>query len=313
MDIMSTVEPKLQRVLSIMLVLGAFAGSQMEEKEQRFTITGKAVIPVSIIVWKFVYLAIEWCIRVPGAKLTNGWTTKIVDGYPVWNWVTGILHGIVILPALFWYYASAAPEDWLVQQPLAGDGGEPWSWVWSWPWLEGVLSMPLFTLPLTRTDGLDLVASDGTGAHIILEQIGCAVIGFLLKDLYLPMQWAFMIHHILAVAGVMASIIFPTAGGLVLFCICQVETGSSIYDIYGLSPGKLTLLLYTVGMSISNYLGSKIIIEVTHMQDVGLWWRVVYGITGWGLIVLRWAGLATALLKELTPAPTRGKDEKKSN
>lgn len=314
--IMSTVEPKLQRVLSVMLVLFACVGSQMEEAEQRVTVLGKAAIPVSIFVWTAVYLGIEWCTRVPGAKLTNGLTTRLVDGYPMWNWITGILHGLVILPALFWLYVAAVPDAWL--EPSATPASPPWSWAWSWPWLESILSMPLFKLPIIRSDALDLGAVDGSGAHLILEQTGCAVIGFLLKDLFLPMQWAFMIHHLLAVAGVMASIVFPTAGGLTLFCVCQVEAGSSIFDVYAVAPSKATLLLYTVGMSMSNYLGSKIIIEVTHMAEVGLWWRVLYGITGWGLIVLRWAGLANALVSALSAAPKKSgtdadTDAKKGN
>ena len=88
--------------------------------------------------------------------------------------------------------------------------------------------------------------------------------------------------------------------------------------MYAVAPSKATLLLYTVGMSMSNYLGSKIIIEVTHMAEVGLWWRVLYGITGWGLIVLRWAGLANALVSALSAAPKKSgtdadTDAKKGN
>ena len=63
-----------------------------------------------------------------------------------------------------------------------------------------------------------------------------------------------MLHHIFAVTGVMAGIVFPTTAGMLAFNVIQVEAGSAVYDVYNIYPSKLTAILYAAGMSISNYM-----------------------------------------------------------
>lgn len=85
----------------------------------------------------------------------------------MWNWITGIIHGAVVLPTLFGFYVATLPhERWELDQKA-----------------ESLLTMPLFQSEWIRTNSIIFTAPEHSElrAYVWLEQSGCAVLGFLLK------------------------------------------------------------------------------------------------------------------------------------
>lgn len=50
--------------------------------------------------------------------------------------------------------------------------------------------------------------------------------------------------------------------------------------------------------------GAQIIMTVTALE-IGIGWRVLYFISGWGLVFLRCGGLVTSLLSDVAVVPTK--------
>ena len=74
-------------------------------------------------------------------------------------------------------------------------------------------------------------------AHLYLEQVNFAVIGFLIKDFCWRLEWAFAFHHMFSILGCALCALFPAYAGAVSLNAAQCEFASAAFDINNILPG----------------------------------------------------------------------------
>jgi hypothetical protein len=185
-------------------------------------------LPCCIIVWTICYIMICGSVKKCWGKER---AMEKVAGYPGWSWMVGLFHGGLILPCL------------MLMSILAhcSESGEVF--------MEGQWFTTLF-----------MQGTWGTAeslSRILLEQVHCAVIGYMLKDfcgLYGKdgLEMGFVLHHIGGIAGCSMCLHFPSLVGLVAFNAVQCEFASAWYNLSVLYESTILNAIYVVLMGASN-------------------------------------------------------------
>jgi hypothetical protein len=242
---------------------------------QRFLLP---LLPCSIIVWVVIYLII-------GKAVVNCWGKKlsesIMEGFPGWSYMINLFHGGIILPLLL---VLAVHSHCIESGERVGSGH----------WLA------TFFIDGKWESGEAL-------SRIILEQINCAVIGYLLKDFVVSYPsgldiW-FILHHVGAVAGCSLCLYFPSLIGIIAFNTVQCEFASALYCLAILyHSSMLPRLLYILLMTLS-ILASIAIGILVHNAPIENHFKYSYSFLSVLIVLIRFGGLILQL-KDLCCGPS---------
>ena len=136
------------------------------------------------------------------------------------------------------------------------------------------------------------------------------MIGYEAKDFWpgMGLNPAFFVHHIFVFAGCGICLAADAGLGLLIFIAVVAESGSGLYNLDALFPGRTSLrTLYMLGMTCSNSFamwGAAEFVENT-LVDLGI--RVSYAVVVGLLVILRTAGQVLELRK-WRAAPSKALD-----
>ena len=228
-------------------------------------------LPISILTWTIIYIALCGNMK---QCLGKNKASKLIDHYPGWSYLVSVFHGGFILPFLF--IAATLAHCW--------ESNESFS--------EGQW-MTTFLVNGTYGTAESL-------SRILIEQINCAVIAYLLKDFCgvhpKGLDAAFLGHHIFAIAGCTLCLYFPTLIGIIAFNTVQCEFASALFCLSILFPSSMTHALYFVIMAISNILTIPIFF-IVWKSSVNNFLKQTYGVLSVLLVLLRCGGWLLALRK----------------
>jgi hypothetical protein len=246
-------------------------------------------LTVGIVAWTVLYvLVIRWLI---GSNNNNSSNNNADDdqkrssnpllrereGYPLWSYILGMFSGGVAMPLL-----SAAAY-------LAASDTEASS---------------LAIRTWTRHD-VDFWGS-APASHMVLEQIHCAIIGYLLKDAVYSkgLSVPFILHHVASVGGCMMCLVFPTGATYVSLNAAQCEFASAFYNATIMMPGShVWRLAYWLVMLGSNSFAMYLsYVQFAVLHNIHIAWRITY-ISLASLIVLLRCGGWVLNLKCAKPQP----------
>ena len=280
----STNSPTLNRLSTILCWFGslsaAYFAQNMRERSalglpdigptgsfrERFLLP---FLPMSVVGWTIIYIFLSdntW--RCFGFKKARA----EVDGYPGWSYQVSLFHGGIILPTLL----ILANLTYCVETEQSIRSGSCFS-----------------TLMFDGTWGTAEALS-----QVLLEQINCAVIGYLLRDfcgLYPGgLEWGYLLHHIFAIAGCSMCLHFPSLIGIIALNTVQCEFASCVYSLKMLYPGAMINLTYFVVMFCSNVMAVAIAMIVWG-SDINYELKYLYAFLTVLIVTLRCGGWFIAL------------------
>jgi len=208
-------------------------------------------LPLSIITWTILYVCLG---RNTWRCCDNKKAKVMIDGFPGWTYQRSLFHGGLFLPILLILAVFAYCNE-------SGTTIDSGLWVVN------------FMIDGTYGTAENL-------SSILIEQVNCCVIGYLLCDFCgtLPngMDWAFLLHHLCAIAGCSMCLRFPSLIGLIALNTVQCEFASCIYSYGMLYPGSSIIRsIYYVVMACSN-VSAGIIGYIVYASDVGNFWKYMY-------------------------------------
>ena len=226
------------------------------------------LLPASIIVWTVFYVIL--C-RSMWRCFGKHHSDRLYEGFPGWSYMVGCYHGAVILPLLLFLAV-------LVHCVESGDALHDYT-----QWFGNFF--------MNGTWGTAEATS-----RLILEQLNCAVIGYLLKDfsgLYAQgLDVGFLLHHIGSIVGCSLCLHFPSLIGLIAFNTVQCEFASSMYNFKTLFHDSYGAQLLFFGcMGVSNIITIPIGVVVWH-ASIATEYRYTYGVLTALIVFLRCGGWA---------------------
>ena len=274
----STPSPVVQSSVSLLCWSMALVGTFLAPRESggdldnsfraRFLLP---LLPLSVISWTIIYVALCNCLK----KNCRPASLKSVGGYPGWSYMAGVCHGLVFLPLMLslaitaHLYESGVSLDKFASVGLLHAGSPFWQGGW------GTATM---------------------ASHHLLEQVHCAVIGYMLKDFAVypgGLETGYILHHIFTVVGCTLCLWFPSAVGVITFQAVQCEFASALFSAQSLYPTLLGKVLYFITMPGSNVLAAWLswIVVVSWANLATFPERALYGALTVFLLIIRSVGV----------------------
>ena len=227
------------------------------------------LLPASVLLWTFIYVALCNCLK----KNCRPASLKSVGGYPGWSYMVGVCHGLVFLPVMFALAVAAHLYESGVSLDEFASFGLEASPFWQAGWGSATMA-----------------------SQHLLEQVHCAVIGYMLKDFAVypgGLETGYILHHIFAVLGCTLCLWFPSAVGVITFQAAQCEFASALFSAQTLYPTRLGKVLYFTSMPGSNVLAAWLswLVVVTWASHAAFPQRALYGALTVFLLIIRSVGV----------------------
>lgn len=273
----STPGPRVQKLVAITSWAIPIIGGLALRRLTAFPgLVGALRLPVSVAGWFIFYRCVCKLLQKYGGDKAN----KNYAGYPGWSYFCGMVHGLGSLSTL-WALASRA---YLAENGLS---------------LSELDVMEFLNAPWAP------VAAGSSSMY--LEQIHCAVIGYLLKDYAVDagLETAYIVHHLASVIGCTMCLHFPQGAALVTLNAYQSEFTSALFSFSTVNPSLATKLMYFLTMGPSNF-GAAVLAYIVHGYRMPLLpFRATYSGLAVLLVTLRTAGLCIEIKKFLSVDPKK--------
>ena len=235
------------------------------------------LLPCSIIIWTLIYIMMCNTIK----RDCRPTSLKSIAGYPGWSYMVGVCHGLIFLPCMFalsviaHIYETGGSSESFLATSLVSDVSTFWHGSWG---------------------------SATLASHHLLEQIHCAVIGYMLKDFVVypgGLETGYILHHIFAVVGCTLCLWFPSVAGIITFQAMQCEFASALFSVHTLYPTRFGQLTYFLTMPASNIGAAWLAWYVCYewIELASLPYRILYGVLTVLLLLIRSIGVVLEAMK----------------